>query len=434
MSEATFVRRTYLLGIINGALFSAFSALTDPGTVTAALIQAAVASPIAVGLAVGANGVGWNWPSLLVANRIESRTYKMPYYRVAAVGRWTTVALMTALIVPLARYSRSLLAAMIILGFFIYSSWGGMGILAFNDVVARHVPPTRRGAFWAWRNILGGVLGFLAGMFVRFILTPSRSGFAFPVNFTVIYAVAFLFNVAGLGAFCMVRETPGAAARRIPLSLQMALGPRLLRRDANYRRLLALRVCSQFARGALPLFVPFAISQLHVPDSAVGTYVSISVVFSLSATFLWGRMSDLRGNRRVLLRGSAALVLAPAIALALGCVPDTSVAFLGMKSLRQALFPLVFAASGFAAQGVGIGDTNYLFEIAPPRRRISYFGFLNVATIPLFAIPALAGALAGVSYYLVFAISTAAALLGVAVAASLEEPRERLEPTPGGRK
>jgi len=208
----------------------------------------------------------------------------------------------------------------------------------------------------------------------------------------------------------------------------MALGPRLFRRDANYRRLFWVRVCAQFGRGALPLFVPFAISQLQVPNSAVGTYVSISVVFSLGTTFLWGRISDLQGNRRLLLLGSLALVVAPAIALGIGLLPEVPVRALGANTLRQVLFPLVFAASGFAAQGASIGDTNYLLEIAPPRRRISYIGFMNVVTIPLFGIPALAGYLAkGFSYYAVFALSSAAALLAVAISAALEEPRQWAE-------
>jgi hypothetical protein len=62
--------------------------------------------------------------------------------------------------------------------------------------------------------------------------------------------------------------------------------------------------------------------------------------------------------------------------------------------LPLVLYLLALAVIGAAYQGSIIGGNRFLIGRAPPRRRLSYIGFLNTVTSPLTLLPLAAAAVA----------------------------------------
>jgi MFS family permease len=269
------------------------------------------------------------------------------------------------------------------------------------------------------------------GFYVRHMLGPAN-GYAFPRNYGVLALWATIAMALGVLAFCL-NDDPGAttATRRLPLRQQVRRGPRLARRDPNYRRLLRAIVGYGLAMSlTTPFIVPYGLQRAHLSAGAVGIFlIARQLAFSLSS-FLWSYISDARGNRLLLLITSALVVLIPVEMLAAPLVPPGStVAVAGVIiSAPVGYLTAVFVLMGLASGGLELGYNNYLMEVAPPRKRSSYLGFLSTLNLFLSWTP-LAGALligSANRFALGFALATVAAVVCLYNVIRLGEVREEI--------
>jgi len=413
-SDIAEVHRDFRLIVLNGALFILAFTFINPGIVLSAFIYELTGSDVNVGLVNALFGIGWFWPQIFVSHLVQHRQRKMPFYRLAVflrVGGIATITLLTFLMGG--RGSQDFFWAFLLLLFF-YSSSGGIGMVPWADIVGKVVPLEERARLFSLRQFYGGILAFLAGFLVQYVLS-ERSGLAFPYNYGVLFGLSTAFVVAGLGVFLLVREpVHPVPERRRSFWGHMADGPRLLRRDPDYRKYLLARVLWSFGMMGIPFYVPYAIDRLGVHPSAVGTFLSASMASRVLSNLIWGRLGR-KGNRRILVAGT--------FLISSGALWAGVVQFLP-EGMRTAGYLVTFVASGAGVTAINIANIAYLLEIAPSQIRPTYVVFINTFAAPLTFVPLLAGfAIRYISYPSLFLVSSVFGLASASVALSLSRNR-----------
>ncbi|ADV67536.1 MFS transporter [Deinococcus maricopensis] len=381
----------YRLGVLNGWLVFIGDGFLSATVVLTGFAAKLGATNAVIGLLPAIQQGGWMLPQILVASRLRGQAYKLPTYRSAATIRTLTYVTMVALSATLWSHP-ALLLTLFILAMLVNALASGVSGLPFLEVTAKVVPSAQRAAFFGTRNLVGGILAFLAGLIVREVLA---SPLPFPYNYTLIFALATIAYTIGYALFGRVTEPPDEPLPVSSLHEELLTIPQTIRADAHFRAFLRVRLLLAFAGVAEPFFAVYALRKLHFPASTLGVFLMAVTAAAPLSNLVWTRAAQRYGSRRIIRYSAAFAAFAPLLALLLG----------GAGAVPYAL---VFVLSSVAAQGFNLGHTNHLLNLAPPGARSRYIGTLNtVVGVALFA-PVLGGLLADhAGYEAVFAASSA---------------------------
>lgn len=413
------LKRNFSLGVLNGAFFNLFSALLDPYLVLSWFVSQLTTSNFLIGLIVPIQNGGWFLPQLVVSSYVQRRRRKLPLYAYMAGIR----VVMWGLITPAVFFIEdpAVLLAIFFTLLTAYSLADGLAGLPFMDIVAKAIPPTRRGAFFGWRNFLGGFLALGGSLLVKYIL-DERRGLAFPDNYAVLFLLSFFVLCLALGCFVLVMEPlEPVNEERVTLSRQFRRALDLPRRDKNYRRFLVMRLLLMGAEMATPFYIIYAKLTLSVSVSMVGVYLTGATLASFAANLLWGRISDRQGNKSLIALSSSLGLFTPLIALSIaplaGLLP-------GLREFTPGLFVLAFILSSGSRSGAAIGNMNFLLEVARADDRPIYIGFTNT----IMGIALLASSVGGLivdlaGFTVLFSLALAFYALALFLTLRLQEPR-----------
>jgi len=413
------VRRSFVLGVLNGAAFGFVEALIDPPVILTWFVSQLTASNLLIGLVAPMGNAGWFLPQIFVSARIQRMQRKMPSYAGAAFIR-TAVWLLLATAVWLVD---DLL--LLLIGFFglyaIARVASGLGGLAFFDVVAKTIPARRRGAFFAWRQFLGGLLGLGGGWIVKTVL--NHPSLPFPDGHAFLFLLYCVGMALGMLAFALVREPPGTVvAEPVTVGEQLRRSGALLRTDRVYRRYMAARLTLALAGIALPFYGIYAKRVLGASDGMAGIYVAARVAAMLLFNLPWGRLSDRRGNQLVMrlagLGSGATALLALALIGPMG--------FLHPRGdwLPYLALPLFFL-DGAVRPAQALVGSNFLLELAPEAKRPLYLGLSNTLVGVFVLISGLGGLLVDAFGFTgLFVVAVGLSVAACVFAAGLPEPRE----------
>ncbi|ETX16134.1 MFS transporter permease [Roseivivax halodurans JCM 10272] len=369
--------------------------LIEPKLVLAWLMNALGAPAVLVSLLVPIREAGALLPQILLAGFVEAR----------AIRKWVWVAGCAV---------QGLGAAGIALSALFFEGWvAGVAIclslavlalaraacsVSYKDILGKTVGKTRRGS-------VKGVAGSASSAAVLVFALLLISGLLQDRG-PLIAAVALAAGlwIAAAAIFSTLEEQRSEPQERAALDLTP------LREDAQFRRFIA-------ARGALTAtaLAPPYLVLLSGGDGALqqlGALLLASAAAAFVSSYVWGRLSD-RSSRKVLilsgLSGSVAMAAA-VIAGALGWTEGLIVS------------PLILFVMQIAYQGVRVGRSTYLVDMAPKDSRSTYSAIANTSIgVLLIAAGAFGGALSvgGALWALAgFAILSA---IGAVIALGLKE-------------
>lgn len=408
-------QRSFWLTVGNGAISQMGNALFAPETVLATLTERLTHSAFHVGLLVSVGSVGWMWPQLFVGNLIEPLKRKKPVYILSATMRFVMLLAMGA-VVLFWRGHPTTLFWLILLCYAGFASSGGIVVIPFLDMVARTIPRNRLAMLWAYRRLIGGLLGFAASLVAAFVLS-GRSGISFPVNYAVLIIAGALLCGAAYVMFMEVDESAGdAPKKRASLWAFVKRGPVIFRQDADYRRFFALRSAWAFTRmSQQALFVPMAIQYFNAPSQETGGwFTAVILCVGGFSSYLWGRATERFGDVRVMQATALLDIVAPATATALALLHHfgSTAAFAGNHYF--AIYVFMYAAATAALNGSDIAASVYNLALPTARLRPTYVAFQNTLYVPFLFAPALAGLMAQyISYPITFALSCASAVIAI---------------------
>jgi len=407
-------RRSFVLGVVNGALFSLGSVFIDPSTVLALFVAAITGSDAFVGLIAAVASLGAMVPQIIMASRAAGVGRKMAYYNLSFAIR--AVALFGMILgVGLASGSGAFLVGLVIVTFGVYSFGGGLAYIPFMEVVGDTLRPNQRSSFFGYRSFFGGILAIAGGYMVKIIL--SSQGIAFPRNYLVLFIIGSFFAFVAMLSFSFVREPVARhAPRQVPFRETVRNARAILSEDATYRRYLFVRCVLALAGVSGPFYVLYAVKELGLGEAAVGVLIMSMTAGGVVSNLAWGRIGDTKGTRVVILAGAILLASAPLAAL------------LSAQLGARAAAVMTFLLLGLANAGVYIGVTNYLLDHCEPPSRPVYMGLSNVIVGLFGATPVIGGLVSqALGYEVLFLASLASASVAAVAAFALPEPRKMAE-------
>jgi len=410
------VRRNFRLCVVNGAVTSMGAAFFAYETVMAGLAYHLTRSAVLVGLLTSVAAVGWQWPQVIVGNRIEHVERKMPVYLASVLVRLAGIAAMMGAL-ALCGASPRTLYWLLLGGTVLFSSGGGICVIPFMDIVAKTIPEHHRPMLFAYRRLYGGLLGFAAGLAAVYVLSPA-SGLTFPHNYAVLLLAGFSMNALGYAAFLGTSESVEPVLPvRTPFRVFLRRGASLFRRDRNFRRYFEYRVFLAVGGMSEALFVAFTVAQFSAPIKTTGGFAAtVALVAGISSIF-WGRVSQRYGETVLFRVSTALLLLAPSSALAMSLLAQARGTTVWITAHYIVVCLFMFGSQTAARCGIDIAGTLFMLALPPPEQRPIYMAFMNTLSAPLMALPLLAGVIAAASSYTVtFALSCAATLCALGLA------------------
>ena len=435
-------RRNFRFALLQGAFMRINLAFADSSTVLPAFIHKLSGSDLLVGLTGSMMTAGWMWPQLLMSNLLEHRPRKMPFYALGMSVRvlaWLGIFFCT---VTIGEQNPMLLAGSFLGLYFLSSSAMGISTLPYMDIVSKAIEPQRRARFFSLRQLYGGFFAIWVGFLVRAVLGDEsdftgilggitqafktstmyfigsicniETDLGFPYNYAFLFicsvTAAFLSFVSFLG----VREPihPVQATRQ-PISEHLKQGPHFLRTDTNYRRFIIFRVFGHLSGMASPFYIPYALDELGLSEATIGSFIVCSALSGVISNTIWGYVGEKYGVRWLLIITAGLMGIPAVIAFSSGVLPT---------SLQMPAFLLIFIVGGVLGNGMMVGFMAYMLNIAPPRNRPTYIGFMNTLLMPVSFAPFLGGALAqSIGYRWLFAISIGISIAAFRIATGLQE-------------
>jgi hypothetical protein len=415
------LRRNFILGVLNGALFQLSNAFISPFLVLPLFVRYLTGSHILVGLVPSIQDAGWFLPQLVASRYIQHRPQKKVYYSATAIVRILSWGLLTLALFTLGG-NRPLLLGIFFSLLVVSSFASGVAGIPFLDIVGKTIPVTRRGSFFGGRNFFGGILAFGGGFIIKYAL--DQSGYPFPINFGFLFTLSFLALSVSLFLFTQVVEPVGPVHEGgVALLQQFRRALKIVEKDSRYRGFLFLRLCLMATQMATPFYILYARERLGIPGGMVGLYLSGMTVVSVGSNLIWSRISDRQSNKLLL---QIVSILGFTVPLSALFIPHLS-GLLSPKNLGY-LFSVVFLLLGSYSAGVEIGNINFLLEISPAAERPIYLGFINTILGMALVASAVGGVIVEVAGFdVLFSLTLAFYALAIGFSLALRDPREEID-------
>lgn len=410
--------------VLDGSFFYVGSSFIESATVLPSFVSTLTSSPVLIGMVTTVRNAGYLLPQVFIAGIAQGLSRKKPLLVVGGlINRLTVLALaLTAGLVTPRHPGAALVVFFVALAMLALSD--GVSGVPWTDILARSIPPDRRGRLLGTMQCAGGFGAFAAGFIIRELLARPVPGY--PGNYAMVFGCGLVFLSCSLAATCLLREPPGQAS---PASLRAYLQglPAAFRANPRFRQMMFARVLMSTYMLSLPFYIVHSRLELGFAPSVVGVFVSAQMTGNIIGGVLWGNLADRCGNRRLLQVMSVVQLTVPLYALASRWLVGTPLAPAGFF-----LHLLLFATLGACFGGMWMGFTNYLLDIVDDGTRPTYIGLMNTLSAPLGALPVAGGVLLRLtSYPALFLVTALLVAAGVASAWRLPEPRLQVVPPAG---
>jgi len=331
--------------------------LADPKVVLTWLLAALGAPAYMAGLLVPIREAGALLPQLFIAGNIRALPRRKYVWAAGSFLQGVAVLGMAAAALTLegAAAGGAVLAALTV-----FALARSACSVAYKDVLGKTVTKSARGTVTGTANSLASGFVLLFGVALAFGFLER--------SIAVVTAALFLagtFWVLAATAFLRVEEEAGATEGGGNAWALAVSQISLLREDPQLRRFIAARAFLM----ASALSPPFLL--MLAPDggglAALGSFVSASALAGFLSAYVWGRLSD-RSSRKVLALAGFVTALALGLALAGNLAGGDS---------GPLLLPVWFFVLMIAHQGVRLGRSTHIVDMADEETRAAYTALSN---------------------------------------------------------
>ncbi len=272
--------------------------------------------------------------------------------------------LQALLLVPLAflpNAAQNYTGAVLIGIVFIYLCGPNLGAPQWNSLVGDLLPESRRGRFFAERTRISSVASLGALVVAGIILDLfDRSGSAF-YGFVTIFLIAGVAR--GISAYhlhAMHEPSSKVAALAVPNKISWLQTAR----HSGMLRFSFFFAAMQFGVAISgPYFTLYMLRDLQLSYLEFMVLTFASVLIQFATLNRWGRLSDLFGNRILLITTGSLITIIPS---------------LWLISTNYYWLLAVQALSGLSWAGFTLSATAFLFDLTPQSNRVTLFAAHNV--------------------------------------------------------
>lgn len=403
-----YLRRNFLANTFDGALYSfamSFIALT---TVMPVFVKNISGSNIYVGLIPVLWTLGFNFPQIIMANYVRKLAFKKRLLLITAIAQrlpWFFLAVFCWLIVG--NVSHWLQTALFLILFLIAAVCGSINLPGWFDLIAKVTPVKLRGRLFAARALIGGLLGIIGGISVKYVL----DNYPFPVNFGMLFFIAFMVMMISYLLLVIIKETkPNPNKEHIAYLQYLKRIPVTVRTNINFRNFLIADAMIISSLLADAFYALNGIEKFSLNEAYAGVFTIIMMGSAILGNILFGFIADKKGHK---------------INLTLAAISGFSAAVAALAAPSAAVYLIVFVFAGFTTTLIHLSRLTIIAELCAEEDRPSYVAITNLITSPFTLLGIAGGWIANTyGYSLVFVIAglfalTAALWLGLKV----KEPR-----------
>ena len=379
----THLRHNFIVNVADGGFWGFAIGFASFVTVIPLFVSHFTDSALLIGLIPAIHAAGWQLPQLLLADRVaRAEQYKPMVLWLTLVERLPFVGF-ALIALGFAVLPREVALALTFGLLIIQGLGSGLTATPWQSMIAKVIPPEQRGTFFGTQAAAANLLASVSAVFAGIIL----EAFDLPINFALVFALAFAIMIVSLGFLAWTREPPAPPPPTI-LTRRNFHGEliAILRRDVNFRWFLVTRVLFHLATMAFAFYTIYAVRYYGVSVVVTGILTSVYMGSQIVANPVMGWVGDHWGHRVVLQFGALAAVGSTALAV---WAPSAE------------WFYVVFTLAGISNVAAWTITMTMTIDFASdPTERPAYVGLTNTLVAP-FAIlaPLLGGWLADATGY-----------------------------------
>lgn len=357
-------RFNFTVNVLDGAFFGAALGFASFITVVPLFVSSMTDSAILIGLIPAIHSMGWQLPQLFTANRVARlRRYKPMVMWMTIQERLPFLGLaVVAWLLP----SMSVRIALLLTFFFLV--WQGLGggftATAWQSMIGKLIPGERRGTFFGVQSASANLLASGAAVAAGLLLERLEAPFS--------YAVCFLLASLAMGIsfiFLGLSREPESSPEEVE-GVQEQLWSKMvgiLRKDANLRWFLVVRMLSQLAIMGFAFYTVYAVRNLGMTEGVAGLMMGVFTFGQIIANPLMGWIGD---------RWSHAAVMK------FGLLSATLSALVAWQAPGIGWFYLVFILAGIANVAIWTIGLAMTLEFGTHAERPVYIGIANTLIAP----------------------------------------------------
>jgi MFS family permease len=367
----------YLLHSVEGGLFVGGLAFVAANTVLPRLADILEAPAWLISLTPMLLIIGFCLPSIFMAHLLDRLSRVMPLLRVTGIFQRIPY-LLTGLFLWYYGDAMPVIALyLVILAPLASGLAGGVSFIAWQELLVKTIPDTRRASALALRNVIAASIGVLAGGIIVAVLDryPGMRGFG------ILHLIAFGILLVSYVLFTMIREThhePRAPRADTTMVNNLRGMPEVVRQDGDLRKWLMTVFLSAGIFILLPYIAIHALRVTGKPDAFLGVLVTAQMLGMIVGSAIAGYAIDKYGPKGMVIFGR--------IALSLTCI-------LAAFATSSNAFVAIFFLAGMAMFISRIGQMTFSMEFPPAARRSTYLAIIAFTGLPSMLTAALVSAL-----------------------------------------
>ena len=376
-------------------------------------------SAFVVGLGQSLQQLGGVVSPVIGATQIEHRKRVLPVAML--MGTLMRVQILGVALAGFFLHGQALLIAVLVF-LFLLGLFSGPQQVAFQLLLAKVIPISRRGLLQAVRNVTGGAIAAgLAWVAGHYIIQRNLLGNGYGTTFLL----AFVLTSLGLTALRLLMREPEPPTTRAKSRLTDRVRdfPALFAQDRGFMHFMIAQTLATTARVAAPFYILFAGHSMALDGKNLGL-VSLAFLGADTVTNLgWGLAGDRFGFRATFIVSVICWIGATALLMAAPIVGGRH----GGVDVHSLIF-MAFFGLGAAQSGFLMSSQTMVLEFGVRDDIAMRLALTSTAQGAMSAIGPLAGGLiaATLGYEVLFGVSIGFLLTALTILVTLvEEPRFR---------
>ena len=359
------VKRNFYLNLFDGALFSLAMSFVSLQTVFPVLIKKISGSDFAIGLIPVIWAGGFNFPQILIANYVRKIGYKKSFMLKTALGQrlpWLFIAVLVYFFIE--RLNPNIASVLILSSLGFAAIGGSLNLPGWFDLISKLTHVNLRGRLFAYRSVVGAILGVIGGTIVIIILNT----FPYPKNFGILFFLTFIVMMMSYVFLLFLKEeTPNPSPLLFGHKEYVKRLFSILKKEKNFRNFLVSDSLMILANICSAFFAVYAIEKFSLADSYAGTFTIVMMISMIIGSIYFGYIADRYGHKINLVWASAFTGIACLIALVSPIVE---------------LFYFVFVGSALNLSLQMVSRLTIVAEICSEEDRPTYVALTNLVTAP----------------------------------------------------
>jgi MFS family permease len=402
----------FFVNMIDGGFFGLGLGFASFSTVLPLFVSNLTDSAILIGLIPAIHIVGWQLPQVFTARRVaQQKRYKPMVMFFTIQERLPFLGLAV-----LSWFIPSIGPKLALVITFMFLVWQGLGggftATAWQSMIGKIIPADRWGVFFGFQSAASNLLASVGAVIAGVVLEKNEPSSGFSLCF--LFAVgAFIVSYVAI-SLTREEETPPMTSG-IERSVYWKDLRSILRRDANFRWFVIVRILAQLGTVGFAFYTVYVVRFYGVKEVTAGILTGVLLFVETLVNPIMGWLGDRWSHRGV---------------MAVGMISAAVSAGVAMWAPSVGWFYLAYTLAGISYVAVWTIAMAMTLEFGRGHEKPAYIGLANTLVAPTaFIIPLFAGWLADtVGYHATFLATAIGAIATVLVLGGFlrDQPKSEL--------